>query len=66
MVIEEPMDSNEIIMEGHRIVFRVMAHEADTVDKPSDLREIGLYQVMEEVEVDLIKAPMLADLESQA
>ena len=58
------MDSNEIIMEGHRTVFRVMAHEADAVAEPSDLREI--YQVMEEVEVDLIKVQMLADLESQA
>ena len=32
--------------------------------EPSDLREI--YQVMEEVEVDLIKVQMLADLELQA
>ena len=58
------MGLNEIIMEGHRTVFRAMAHEVDTVAEPSDLREI--YQVMEEVEVDLIKVQMLADLESQA
>ena len=55
------MDLNEIIMEGHRTIFRAMAHEVDTVAEPSDLREI--YQVMEEVEVDLIKVQMLADLE---
>ena len=57
------MDLSEIIMEGHRIIFRVMAQEVVMVADPSDLREI--YQVMEEVEVDLIKVPMLADLESQ-
>ena len=51
-------------MEGHKTVFRAMAHEVDTVAEASDLREI--YQVMEEVEVDLIKVQTLADLESQA
>ena len=44
------MDLSEIIVEGHRTVFRAMAHKVDTVAEPSDLKEI--YQVMEEVEVD--------------
>ena len=56
------MGLNEITMEGHRTVFRAMAHEVDTVAEPSNLRD--LYQFMEEVEVDLIKVQMLADLES--
>ena len=58
------MDLNEIIMEGHKTIFRVMAHEVDMVAEPSDLREI--YQVTEEAEVDLIKVQMLVDLELQA
>ena len=63
MVIEEPMGLNKIIMEGRKTVFRAMAHEVDTVVEASDLREI--YQVLEEVEVDLIKVQMSADQESQ-
>ena len=58
------MGLNEIILVGHKTVFRAMAHEVDTVLEASDLREI--YQVLEEVEADLTKVLMLADLESQA
>ena len=58
------MDSSEIIIGDHRTIFRVITHEVDTVVEPSDPREIN--QVMEEVEVDLIKVQMLVDLELQA
>ena len=51
------MGSREI-MEGHKIIFREIAPEVDTVTE-ADLREMG--QVLEEVEVDLIKAQMSAD-----
>ena len=51
-------------MGGNRTIFRIMAHEVDTVVEPSDLREI--CQIMEDVVVDLIKVQTLADLESQA
>ena len=57
IVIEEPMGSREI-MEGHKVIFRAIAPGADTVTEV-DLREMG--QVLEEVEVDLIKVQMLAD-----
>ena len=60
-VIKEPMGLKEI-MEGHKIIFRATAHEVDTVAEASDLREI--CQVLEEVEVDLIKVQMSADQES--
>ena len=50
------------IMDGHKIIFRAIAHEVDTVVEASDLREI--CQVLEEVEVDLIKVQMSADQES--
>ena len=50
------------IMEGHKIIFRATAHEVDTVAEASDLRE--MCQVLEEVEVDLIKVQMSADQES--
>ena len=49
------------IMDGHKIIFRAIAHEVDTVVE-ADLREI--CQVLEEVEVDLIKVQMSADQES--
>ena len=48
------MGLDETIMVDHRIIFRVVAHVVGTVVKLSDLREI--CQVMEEVEVDLIKS----------
>ena len=41
------MGLNEIIMVGHKTLFRAIAHEVDTVAEASDLREI--YQVMEEI-----------------
>ena len=50
------MGSREI-MEGHKIIFRAIAPEVDTVTE-ADLRE--MCQVLE-VEVDLIKVQMLAD-----
>ena len=56
-VIEEPMGLKEI-MEGHKIIFRAIAQEVDTVTE-ADLRE--MCQVLE-VEVDLIKVQMSADL----
>ena len=56
MGLEEPMGLKEI-MDGHKTVFRSMAHEVEA----SDLREI--YQVLEEVEVDLINVQMSADQE---
>ena len=56
-VIKEPMGLNKI-MEGHKIIFREIAPEVDTVTE-ADLREMG--QVLEEVEVDLIKVQMSAD-----
>ena len=59
--IEEPMGLKEV-MEGHKIIFRATSHKVDTVAKASDLREMG--QVLEEVEVDLIKVQMSADQES--
>ena len=52
-----PMDSREI-MEGHRVIFRIVAPGADTVIEV-DSREMD--QVLEEVEVDLTKVQMLAD-----
>ena len=58
-VIEEPMGLNEV-MEGHKTIFRAMAHAVDTVAE-ADLRE--MCQVLEEVEVDLIKVQMSADQE---
>ena len=48
-------------MDGHKIIFRAIAHKVDTVVE-ADLREI--CQVLEEVEVDLIKVQMSADQES--
>ena len=59
-VIKEPMGLKEI-MEGHKIIFRAIAHEVDTVAE-ANLREI--CQDLEEVEVDLIKVQMSADQES--
>ena len=59
-VIEEPMGLKEI-MEGHKIIFRAIAYEVGTVAE-ADLRE--MCQVLEEVEVDLIKVQMSADQES--
>ena len=56
IVLEEPMGSGEI-MEGHRIIFRAIAPEVDTVIEV-ELRE--MCQVSE-VEVDLTKVQMLAD-----
>ena len=56
-VIEEPMGSKETV-KGHKIIFREIAPEVDTVTE-ADLREMG--QVLEEVKVDLIKAQMSAD-----
>ena len=47
-------------MDGHKIIFRAIAHEVDTVVE-ANLREI--CQVLEEVEVDLIKVQMSADQE---
>ena len=49
------------IMEGHKIIFREIAHEVDTVAE-ADMRE--MCQVLEEAEVDLIKVQMSADQES--
>ena len=46
------------IMEGHKIIFRAIAHMVDTVAE-ADLRE--MCQFLEEVEVDLIKVQMSAD-----
>ena len=59
-VIKEPMGLKGI-MECHKIIFRATAHKVDTVAE-ADLREI--CQVLEEVEVDLIKVQMSADQES--
>ena len=50
------MGSDIPIMVGHRIVFRVVAPMVDTVMMLPDPREIS--QVMDEVEVDLIKVQM--------
>ena len=50
------------IMDGYKIIFRATAHEVNTVVEASDLRE--MCQVLEEVEVDLIKVQMSADQES--
>ena len=47
------------IMDSYKIIFRAIAHEVDMVVEASDLREI--CQVLEEVEVDLIKVQMSAD-----
>ena len=55
-VFEEQMGSKEI-MEGHKIIFREIAPEVDTVTD-ADLRE--MCQVLE-VEVDLIKVQMSVD-----
>ena len=60
MGLEEPMGLKET-MEGHKIIFRAIAYKVDTVVE-ADLREI--CQVLEEVEVDLIKVQMSADQES--
>ena len=49
------------VMEGHKIIFRAIAQEVNIVVE-ADLKEI--CQVLEEVEVDLIKVPMSADQES--
>ena len=59
MGFEELMGLKEI-MDGHKIIFRAIAHEVDTVVEASDLREI----CQEEVEVDLIKVQLSADQES--
>ena len=59
MGLKEPMGLKET-MEGHKIIFRTIAHEVDTVVE-ADLREI--CQVLEEVEVDLIKVQTSADQE---
>ena len=48
------------IMDGHKTVFTAIAHKVDIVVE-ADLREICL--VLEEVDADLIKVPMLADQE---
>ena len=61
MGLEEPMGLKEI-MDGHKIIFRAIAHEVDAVVEASDLREI--CQVLEEVEVDLIKVQLSTDQES--
>ena len=61
MGLKEPMGL-KAIMDGHKIIFRAIAHEVDIVVEASDLREI--CQVLEEVEVDLIKVQMSADQES--
>ena len=53
MGLEEPMGLKET-MQGHKIIFRAIAHQVDTVVEVN-LREI--CQVLEEVEVDLIKSP---------
>ena len=50
------MDSVEI-MEGHKVIFRAIAPEVDTVTEV-DLREMAQVS---EVEVDLTKVQMLAD-----
>ena len=63
MVAKEIVGPDETIMVDYRIVSRVVAHVVGTVAKLSDLREI--CQVMDKVEVDLIKVQMLADLELQ-
>ena len=55
------MDSDETIMVDHRIIFRVVPLMVGTLVEPSDLKET--CQDMEEVEVDLIKAQMLAGRE---
>ena len=60
MGLEEPMGLKEI-MDGHKTVFRAIAHEVDIVVE-ANLKEI--CQVLEEVEVDLIKVQMSADQES--
>ena len=49
------------IMGSHKIIFRAIAHEVDTVVE-ANLKEI--HQVLEEVEVDLIKVQTSADQES--
>ena len=59
MGLKEPMGLKEK-MEGRKIIFRAIAHEVDTVAE-ADLR--GICQVLEEVEVDLIKVQMSADQE---
>ena len=59
-VMEESMGLKEI-MEDHKIIFRAIAHEVDTVAE-ADLREI--CQDLEEVEVDLVNVQMSADQES--
>ena len=53
MGLEEPMGLKEI-MAGHKIIFRAIAHEVDTVVE-ADLREI--CQVLEEVEGRFDKSP---------
>ena len=48
-------------MQGHKMIFRVITHQVDTVVE-AKLREI--YQVLEEVEADFIKVQMSADQQS--
>ena len=60
IVVEEIVGKEEVIMLGHRMVFRVVAPTVNTLMMLLEL--IELCQVMDEVEVDLIKFQMSVHL----